>query len=63
MKQKLSEGLLDRKKNSNNPKHDKTNEIIGRIIDYAGNQDNQDEEEEDDVDSKKTGDKESEQMT
>ena len=37
MKQKLSEGLLDRKKNSKNSDHDKTIDIIGRIIDYAGN--------------------------
>lgn len=51
-KQRLTEGLLDRKKNSGNADHDKANELIGKIIDYAGNQDNQDDEEDEDLEAK-----------
>ena len=51
-KQRLTEGLLDRKKMSGNADHDKGNELVGKIIDYAGNQDNQDDAEEDDLDEK-----------
>jgi hypothetical protein len=56
---------LDRKKNSGNPDHDKANDIIGKIIDYAGNQDNQDEEQEEEIESngKDKGDESEKIMT